>query len=167
MKTIEQFEIIRETEKATLIKSFVSELDLEIEFWLPKSKFEINNDSIEIEDEIWKDKIDEFKTPKETPAVIIYIDKFEEKGNSIKLILSATLKKIDLHPWLFIPKSLVLDQVELDTEDEDKIYFKVPAWFWEKSITKLVDDQLEFFNKDREEEHFTENDFKLLTKVEE
>ncbi len=40
MKTFENYTIIKETEKALLIKAFVSELEKEVEFWLPKSKAE-------------------------------------------------------------------------------------------------------------------------------
>lgn len=40
MKTFENYTIIKETEKALLIKAFISELEKEVEFWLPKSKTE-------------------------------------------------------------------------------------------------------------------------------
>ena len=36
MKTFENYTIVKETEWATLIKVFVSELEKEVEFWLPK-----------------------------------------------------------------------------------------------------------------------------------
>ena len=37
-KIFENYTIIKETEWAILIKAFVSELEKEVEFWLPKSK---------------------------------------------------------------------------------------------------------------------------------
>ena len=41
-------------------------------------------------------------------------------------------------------------------------YFKIPLWFWEKNLEKIISDTLEFFNKDKEEEEkFKKNDFKL------
>ena len=40
MKTLENYTIVKETEKALLIKAFISELEKEVEFWLPKSKTE-------------------------------------------------------------------------------------------------------------------------------
>ena len=40
MKTLENYIIVKETEWAILIKAFVSELEKEVEFWLPKSKAE-------------------------------------------------------------------------------------------------------------------------------
>jgi hypothetical protein len=167
MKTLENFEVIKETEKASLLKAYVSELGDDYEFWLPKSKFEETDSGITIEDDIWNDKVEELKTPKEVPAGFIYVENFEEKENSVKLILSAALKKINLSPWLFVPKSLIIEQDELDTDDSEKFYFKIPIWYWEKATEKIIDEQLAFYNKDREEDLFQKSDFKLLSKFEE
>lgn len=166
MKTIENYTIIKNTENATLFKCFIAELAAELEFWLPKSKYEEKENSIFIGDDVWTKKLEELKQPKEISSIFIYVKEAEELEKSWKLILSAEIKNISLHPWLFIPKSLILENKEIDTDADEKIYFKVPLWLWEKSYSKLIEDNLEFFNKDREEP-FCKNDFKLKNKIEE
>ena len=61
MKTFENYTIIKETEKALLIKAFISELEKEVEFWLPKSKTEKKDEGLEIDSETWETKIEELK----------------------------------------------------------------------------------------------------------
>ena len=81
---------------------------------------------------------------------------------SYKLILTATLKKINTNPWAFVPKTSVKDLGEIEENERGKFYFKIPLWFWEKNLEKIISDTLEFFNKDKEEEEkFKKNDFKL------
>ena len=53
------------------------------------------------------------------------------------------------------------------SEKDEKINFKVPEWFWKKSLSQLIKDQLEFFNKDRESDFFEKEDFNLKNKIEE
>ena len=162
MKTLENYTIIKETEKALLIKAFVSELEKEMEFWLPKSKTEKKDEGLEIDTETWETKIEELKTPQEEECVFVYVDKYEETEKSYKLILTATLKKINTNPWTFVPKSLVKELREIEENERGKFYFKIPLWFWEKNLEKIISDTLEFFNKDKEEEEkFKKNDFKL------
>ena len=57
MKTFENYTIVKETEWAILIKVFVSELEKEVEFWLPKSKTEKKDEGLEIDTETWETKI--------------------------------------------------------------------------------------------------------------
>ena len=93
MKTFENYTIIKETEKALLIKAFISELEKEVEFWLPKSKTEKKDEGLEIDAETWVSKIEELKIPQEEECVFVYVDKYEELEKSYKLILTASLKK--------------------------------------------------------------------------
>jgi len=167
MKVFDEFEIVIEREKASLLKVFSDELDKQVQFWLPKSKYEISNNCLEIEDEIWEDKLEEIRNPVEPPYVIIYVTESEELEKAHKLILNVKLSSMKLHPWFFIPKSIIIEKGELDTQDKEKNWFKIPVWFWEKSYYEMVDNQLDFFNKDREEEPFSRKDFKLLNKFEE
>ena len=163
MKTLENYIIVKETEWAILIKAFVSELEKEVEFWLPKSKAEKKDKGLEIDPDTWETKIEELKTPHEEECVFVYVDKYEELEKSYKLILTATLKKINTNPWAFVPKTLVKDLGEIEENERGKFYFKIPLWFWEKNLEKIISDTLEFFNKDKEkgEEKFKKNDFKL------
>ena len=163
MKTFENYTIVEETEWAILIKVFVSELEKEVEFWLPKSKTEKKDEGLEIDTETWETKIEELKTPQEEECVFVYVDKYEELEKSYKLILTATLKKINTNPWAFVPKTLVKDLGEIEENERGKFYFKIPLCFWEKNLEKIISDTLEFFNKDKEkgEEKFKKNDFKL------
>jgi len=162
-KIFENYTIIKETEWAILIKAFVSELEKEVEFWLPKSKTEKKDEGLEIDPETWETKIEELKTPQEEECVFVYVDKYEETEKSYKLILTATLKKINTNPWTFVPKSLVKELREIEENERGKFYFKIPLWFWEKKLEKIISDTLEFFNKDKEEgeEKFKKKDFKL------
>ena len=163
MKTLENYIIVKETEWAILIKAFVSELEKEVEFWLPKSKAEKKDKGLEIDSETWETKIEELKTPQEEECVFVYVDKYEELEKSYKLILTATLKKINTNPWAFVPKTSVKDLGEIEENERGKFYFKIPLWFWEKNLEKIISDTLEFFNKDKEkgEEKFKKNDFRL------
>ena len=112
--------------------------------------------------ETWETKIEELKTPNEEECVFVYVDKYEELEKSYKLILTASLKKINTNPWAFVPKTLVKDLGEIEENERGKFYFKIPLWFWEKNLEKIISDTLEFFNKDKEEEEkFKKNDFKL------
>ena len=163
MKTIENYTIIKNTEKATLFRCFISEVNEETEFWMQKSKYEEKENTIHIEDDVWENKLEELKQPKVIPAIVIYVENAEELEKTWKLILSAELRSISLTPWLFVPKSLILEIAEKD----EKIIFKVPLWFWEKSLSQLIKDQLEFFNKDRESDFFEKEDFNLKNKIEE
>ena len=163
MKTIEKYTIIKNTDKATLFRCFISEVNEETEFWMQKSKYEEKENTIHIEDDVWENKLEELKQPKVIPAIVIYVENAEELEKTWKLILSAELRSISLTPWLFVPKSLILEIAEKD----EKIIFKVPLWFWEKSLSQLIKDQLEFFNKDRESDFFEKEDFNLKNKIEE
>ena len=78
MKTFENYTIVKETEWAILIKVFISELEKEVEFWLPKSKTEKKDEGLEIDTETWETKIEELKTPQEEECVFVYVDKYEE-----------------------------------------------------------------------------------------
>lgn len=162
MKTIENYTIIKNTEKATLFRCFISEVNEETEFWMQKSKYEEKENTIHIEDDVWVKKLEELKQPKVIPAITIYVENAEELEKTWKLVLSAELKNISLSPWLFVPKSLIL---EIDDKNE-KLSFKVPLWFWEKSLSQLKKDQLEFFNKDRDDNFFEKEDFNLKNKIE-
>ena len=133
MKTIEKYTIIKNTDKATLFRCFISEVNEETEFWMQKSKYEEKENTIHIEDDVWENKLEELKQPKVIPAIVIYVENAEELEKTWKLILSAELKKISVSPWLFVPKSLILEIAEKD----EKISFKVPLWFWEKSLSRL------------------------------
>ena len=121
------------------------------------------DEGLEIDTETWETKIEELKTPQEEECVFVYVDKYEELEKSYKLILTATLKKINTNPWAFVPKTLVKDLGEIEENERGKFYFKIPLWFWEKNLEKIISDTLEFFNKDKEkgEEKFKKNDFKL------
>ena len=163
MKTIENYTIIKNTDKATLFRCFISEVNEETEFWMQKSKYEEKENTIHIEDDVWEKKLEELKQPKVIPAIVIYVENAEELEKTWKLFLSAELKKISVSPWLFVPKSLILEIAEKD----EKIIFKVPLWFWEKSLSQLIKDQLEFFNKDRDSDFFEKEDFNLKNKIEE
>lgn len=56
MKTLENYIIVKETEWAILIKAFVSELEKEVEFWLPKSKAEKKTRVWKLTPKLWKPK---------------------------------------------------------------------------------------------------------------
>lgn len=167
MKTITNYKILKETEKATLFKSNVEELNSEKEFWLPKSKYEEKDNKIEIEDDIWSDKLEELKNPTKEPSVILCVKEYEDRDSSYKLVLDAKLQKIKINPWFFIPKSIVQKPTELDTDEEEKYSFEIPVWFWEKNLNTLIENQLEYFNKEREGEPLQKRDFKLQNKLEE
>lgn len=168
MKILENITIVKETEKAVLVNVFISEIDKELDFWLPKSKIEIKEESIEMEKDFWEEKLEELKTPIEEDSIFLYVNKYEELEKSYKLILSVSLNKINISPWAFVPKSQVIEITEL-TENEDwKFCFKIKKWIWDKTLENIIENQLEFFNKDREEsEKFNKRNFTLHNQLEE
>lgn len=168
MKILENITIVKETEKAVLVNVFISEIDKELDFWLPKSKIEIKEESIEMEKDFWEEKLEELKTPIEEDSIFLYVNKYEELEKSYKLILSVSLNKINISPWIFVPKSQVIEITEL-TENEDwKFCFKIKKWIWDKTLENIIENQLEFFNKDREEsEKFNKRNFTLHNQLEE
>lgn len=168
MKILENITIVKETEKAVLVNVFISEIDKELDFWLPKSKIEIKEESIEMEKDFWEEKLEELKTPIEEDSIFLYVNKYEELEKSYKLILSVSLNKINISPWIFVPKSQVIEITEL-TENEDwKFCFKIKKWIWDKTLENMIENQLEFFNKDREEsEKFNKRNFTLHNQLEE
>ena len=92
MKTIENYTIIKNTEKATLFRCFISEVNEETEFWMQKSKYEEKENTLHIEDDVWEKKLEELKQPKVIPAITIYVENAEELEKTWKLILSAEIK---------------------------------------------------------------------------
>ena len=129
MKTFENYTIVKETEWAILIKVFVSELEKEVEFWLPKSKAEKKDKGLEIDPETWETKIEELKTPQEEEYVFVYVDKYEELEKSYKLILTATLKKINTNPWDFCSQNFGQDSEKLKRMKEESFILKYPFGF--------------------------------------
>lgn len=168
MKILENITIVKETEKAVLVNVFISEIDKELDLWLPKSKIEIKEESIEMEKDFWEEKLEKLKTPIEEDSIFLYVNKYEELEKSYKLILSVSLNKINISPWAFVPKSQVIEITEL-TENEDwKFCFKIKKWIWDKTLENIIKNQLEFFNKDREEsEKFNKRNFTLHNQLEE
>ena len=147
----------------------MNELELFTEELFPPTKEELEEILETIQKQLEDPKFEEhweflhqLKTPQEEECVFVYVDKYEELEKSYKLILTATLKKINTNPWAFVPKTLVKDLGEIEENERGKFYFKIPLWFWEKNLEKIISDTLEFFNKDKEEEKkFKKNDFKL------
>ena len=121
-----------------------------------------------MEKDFWEEKLEKLKTPIEEDSIFLYVNKYEELEKSYKLILSVSLNKINISPWAFVPKSQVIEITEL-TENEDwKFCFKIKKWIWDKTLENIIENQLEFFNKDREEsEKFNKRNFTLHNQLEE
>ncbi|MCU7559121.1 hypothetical protein N4T42_02235 [Riemerella anatipestifer] len=169
MKLFENYKVVKTTEYAFLIEAFVEEMDKKIQFWLPKAKVEENDNTLSVEQETWDKKLEELKNPPAEEYVWLYVYEYEEMEKAYKIILSASLQKISLNPWAFLPKSQVAEIEELPQDAEDgKFRIKVKKWLWEKTLDSVTEHQLEFFNKDKEDENkFSWKDFELQTKVEE
>ena len=60
------------------------------------------------------------KKTHEEECVFVYVDKYEELEKSYKLILTATLKKINTNPWAFVPKTSVKDLGEIEENERGK-----------------------------------------------
>lgn len=168
MKLFENYKIVKTTEYAQLIEAFVSELEKEVQFWLPKSKVEEKDNFLSVEQEVWDKKLEELKNPPQEELVSIYVDGYEELEKVYKIILSASLGKNNLNPWAFLPKSQVAEVKELSEEDEKGKYsLKVKKWIWEKTLEKIIEEQLKFFNQNKEKKNqFSWDDFELHTLVE-
>lgn len=160
---LQNFSIEKETDKAVLIKCFLTETGKDESFWLPKSKIDLNTGEI-TDDNFWNEKIQELKKPKEDPMVIIKSKAYEKGEKATKLIVDVEFngKPIELFVWL--PNSQIID-MNLKNEGEDKLYLVTAKdWVWQNSYNKAIDYQLEFYNKD--EIKFSHSDFKLLSPVE-
>ena len=70
MKTFANYQEVKRSEKAILIKTQVEETGQEETFWLPLSKVEIKDNTLSVlEDDIWETKLKELTTPKEEEMV--------------------------------------------------------------------------------------------------
>lgn len=144
-------------------------MDRTLQFWLPKSKIEEKNNILTVEEDIWEKKLEELKNPPKEEYVSIYLDEYEEMEKVYKIVLSASLKKINLNPWAFIPKSQVAEIEELEEDNEKgKFCIRAKKWIWKKTLDNIISSQLDYFNEGKEDaDLMREKDFKLHTIVEE
>lgn len=160
-KIIKNFKELRTTEKAILVSATLPEIGREMEFWLPKSKVEIDGQNLLLDEAIYESKLEELKNPKQEEMLIVH-SKVSEKGEkATKLILNAQLNEDhDFELWIFIPNSRVESSEEVSEND-----FKVtiPEWLYDNSVNAAIDKQLEFFNK--EQNLYGRDDIKILSKV--
>lgn len=156
--------MVKNTEKATLLSILM--LDTVKEVWFPNSKIEINGDTLSIDEQFWAEKEKEVAEKKDD-SIIIHIngDKIKELEKSLQLSLSAELKSLVINPFLFIPKKLILERGTMETGNFDS-FIKVPEWFWNKTYDEMVDAQLDYFNREKDEKMYYLKDFKLLNPIE-
>lgn len=167
MKILEKFTEQRRTEKAILIKAFLSETGKEENFWLPLSKVEIKGNIISIlEEDFWKEKLNELKEPKDEKTVIVTSSAYEKGEKATKLSVQVQFNEQAFELFLFVPNSKVQD-LETKKDEEGNKYFNVtmPKWVWESVYSSGIDRQLEFYN--REEQKYSSNNFTLLSNVRE
>lgn len=168
MKTFEKYKIVKEVEKALLIEAHISEIGKTMQFWLPKSKVEQEEGILSVDMMIWENKLEELSHPPAEEYVLIFVNEYEEMEKVYKIFLSASLKKISLNPWAFLPKSQVAEIEELEEDDErGKYCIRVKKWIWDKTLDGIIDSQLNFFNENRDDkDKFTKRNFTLHTIVE-
>ena len=164
MKTIANFEEVKRTEKAVLIKTNVEELNQEVTFWLPLSKVTFEDSTIQVDDEVWTKKLEELKQPKEEEKVGVISKAYEKGDKATKLVVEVKVndKEETSDLWVFIANS----QIEnIEKVDEEKIKIILPLWIWKSAFSSSCKYQLDnFYNKGKEEgELLTEEAFKLVS----
>ena len=164
MKTIANFEEVKRTEKAILIKANIEELNQEVSFWLPLSKVTIEDSTIQIEDDVWTKKLEELKQPKEEEKVGIISKAYEKGDKATKLVVDVKVKDKEetSELWVFIANS----QIEnIEKIQDDKIKVILPLWIWKSAFSNSCKYQLDnFYNKGKEDgDLMTEDDFKLVS----
>ena len=167
MKKIQNFTVKKEKEFATLFQITDSEFENPITIWLPNSKFEIIDDILEIDEPFWEEKRNEILNPViESVTIIVSEDSQISGEKSLKIILDAEIKSINIKPFLFIPNSIILEEKKLEENNNINFHIKIPLWFWEKTLPIIIEGQLEFFNREKEDaDKFQKKDFKLLTEI--
>lgn len=163
MKTFENFEELKRSEKAILIKTEVAETNKEESFWLPLSKIEIKDNSLTIlDDDIWEAKLQELTTPKETEMIKVFSNVYDkgEKATKIGVNVKVPDQEEEKEFWVFVPNS----QIQNVEKADDKFKVTLPKWLWTSSFNNSVQYQLDhFYNKDKTEDLLKVDDFILLS----
>ena len=109
MKTIVNFEEVKRTEKAVLIKTNVEELNQEVTFWLPLSKVIFEDSTIQVDDDVWTKKVEELKQPKEEEKVGVISKAYEKGDKATKLVVEVKVndKEETSDLWVFIANSQI------------------------------------------------------------
>lgn len=163
MKTFANYQEVKRSEKAILIKTQVEETGKEETFWLPLSKVEIIDNTLSIlENDIWETKLKELTTPKEEEMIKVFSNTYDkgEKATKISVNVKVPNQEEEKEFWIFIPNSK-LENVE---KVEDKYKVSLPLWLWTNSFANTIQYQLDnFYNKDRTEDLLKVDDFILLS----
>lgn len=163
MKTIEKYVEQKRTDKAILITVFVDETLRSETFWLPLSKIEITNNTIRIEEEMWKSKLDELQNPTEK-IVQVESSVYDKGEKATRIVVHILFRENEEQLFIWLPNSKVINlQVSKDHEGKNTFLVTVPQWLWESAYQNSISKQLEFWNKN--EDKYSEQDFKLLSKV--
>ncbi|QOR74628.1 hypothetical protein IMZ16_04125 [Cruoricaptor ignavus] len=158
---IRDFTIKKRTEKAMLVEFNLNGEN--ITTWFPKSKITKSEDYLEIEEEFWQEKLEEVQNPSTPDSLSVFVEDYEQKEKSVRATLSCKVGNITISPWLFIPNKVC----QILGENEGKAEIKIQKWFWNKAFPEMIQSQLDYLNKDRDEkEMFEAKDFTLLTALE-
>lgn len=163
MKTFANYQEVKRSEKAILIKTEVEETGKEESFWLPLSKIEIKDNTLSIlENDIWETKLQELTTPKEVEMINIFSNTYDkgEKATKLSVNVKVPNQEEEKEFWVFIPNS----QVENVEKSDDKFKVSLPLWLWTNSYSNAIQYQLDhFYNKDKTDDLLKVDDFILLS----
>lgn len=164
MKTFEKFIEQLSTEKAKQFTAFVEETGKEETFWIPNSKFEIENKKLKIDEMFWTDKLKEIQNPRE-PELVDVVSKSYEKGEkATKLTVEVLFNEQAINLFVWMPNSQIENMSLTKDEEDNRTYtVTVPTWAWDSGYSNAISRQLEFYNKD--EEKFSAKDFSIISKI--
>lgn len=161
-KMINDYLVIKETEKAILIKTKLPEIENEADFWLPKSKITVAENKITMDDDFYLIKLEEIKNPEPKNDILVEVSsKSSDKGeNATKIIIDVKFnEKTDTELWLYIPNSQIKEVKEVD----GGFALVVPEWVYDSSLKSSIERKLEYYNKD--EKLYGQDDFEILSDV--
>lgn len=160
--TINNYTVIKETEKAILINAKLPELEKEEDFWLPKSKITVAENEITMEKDFYLIKLEEVNNPEPKNDILVEVSsKVSDKGEkATKIIIDVKFnEKTDTELWLYIPNSQIKEVKELD----GGFILVIPEWVYDSSLKSCIERKLEYYNKD--EKLYGHDDFEILSEV--
>lgn len=153
---IEKFQILKETEKAYLMKIGEDQK----EAWIPKSKIELDSTDGSKASffQIEKSYFEKIEYLKPGPNLKIFKACENYNENVYKMDLEIEKGTYKATKFMFFQKTKVVETTEN--------HIIVPKWIWEKSIKELLEKECEYFNE-KYQENIKPEEYNVLVDVEE
>lgn len=131
LKIVNSVTLIKETEKAMLISFVAPEVGSEIKFWLPKSKAKLEFGDLSLSEEIYQEKIIEYRMTNAKNIKLFVRTKEFEKSFGFYVQVYEYVSEQSISRSVYIPKSVIVERTEN--------YIVLPIWLWNKKKEEIID----------------------------